>query len=322
MRHIITGGSGFVGSALTRLLAARGAEIVNFDLVPPANQLDLRHMDVIQGDVTRSEDLERLALRSDDVVYHLAARQFAGSLPARGRCQWFRDVNVIGTRNVLGAMRVAGARHLVYFSTDMTYGIPTACPVPPTHPQNPLGPYGRSKLAAEKHIRDAGICATIFRPRLITGPGRLGILAQLFRLIRVGLPVPMIGSGNNRYQMVGVEDCARAAILAVEKNCPRGPYNLGSNAPPTTRKLLSEIIRHAGTRSFLVPMPAALLKYVLSLLDMSGFTLLYPEQFRIADLDILLDTTETERVLGWQPLLTDIEMMNAAYDTFNARIVD
>ncbi len=322
MRHIITGGSGFVGSTLARLLATRGAEIVNFDLVPPANHLDRPHMAVIQGDVTRSEDLERLALRSDDVVYHLAARQFGGSLPARGRCQWFSDVNVIGTRNLLRAMRVAGARRLVYFSTDMTYGIPTVCPVPPTHVQIPVGPYGHSKLAAERHIRDAGISATIFRPRLITGPGRLGILAQLFRLIRAGLPVPMIGSGNNRYQMVGVEDCARAAILAVEKNCPPGPFNLGSKSPPTTRNLLREVILHAGTRSFLVPMPATLLKSVLSLLDRSGFTLLYPEQFRIANLDILLDTTETERVLGWQPLLTDIEMMNAAYDTFNARVVD
>jgi dTDP-glucose 4,6-dehydratase len=66
-------------------------------------------------------------------------------------------------------MLVAGARYLVFFSTDMTYGIPTVFPVSPSHPQNPLGPYGRSKLEAERRIMIAargGISATIFRPRL------------------------------------------------------------------------------------------------------------------------------------------------------------
>ena len=87
----------------------------------------------------------------------------------------------------------------------MTYGTPKTCPVPPDHPQNPLGPYGRSKYAAEKILlATESIRATIFRPRLITGPGRLGILGKLFTLIKAGLPVPMIGSGTNRYQMVGV----------------------------------------------------------------------------------------------------------------------
>jgi nucleoside-diphosphate-sugar epimerase len=64
-------------------------------------------------------------------------------------------------------------------------------------------------MRAEALIRAAsaeGIDATIFRPRLITGPGRLGILERLFRLIRAGLPVPLIGGGNNRYQMVSVQD--------------------------------------------------------------------------------------------------------------------
>ena len=63
----------------------------------------------------------------------------------------------------------------------------------------------------------------------------------------------MIGSGKNRYQMVGVDDCARAAILAVEKDCPPGPFNLGSSTPPTTRQLLLSIISSARSRSILIP---------------------------------------------------------------------
>lgn len=317
MRHVITGGSGFTGQALIAQLAKRGEEVVIFDLAPPSQPSDQRLATFIAGDVTRRDDFDRMALRPDDIVYHLAARQFASGVPARGRDEWFAEVNVAGTETLLNAMRKAGAHRLIFFSTDMTYGIPTKCPVPPNHAQNPLGPYGKSKLEAERRIRAAdGIQATIFRPRLITGRGRLGILAQLFKLIRAGLPVPMIGSGKNRYQMVGVDDCARAAILAVEKDCPPGPFNLGSSTPPTTRRLLQSIISHAGSRSILIPVPAPPLKALLGALDRIGLTLLYPEQFSIADVDILLDTSDTERVLGWRPLRDDVEMMNAAYDAF------
>ena len=126
----------------------------------------------------------------------------------------------------------------------------------------------------------------------------------------------MIGFGNNRYQMVGVEDCAHAALLAADAGCPPGPFNIGSESPPTTKELLRGIIRHAGTRSFLIPVPAFLLKPVLAILDKIGLTLLYPEQVGIADMDILLDTTRTREVLGWKPMREDVDMMSAAYDAF------
>jgi nucleoside-diphosphate-sugar epimerase len=320
MRHVITGGSGFTGCALTRQLLGRHEEIVDFDLKPHIDLVLASATRFVCGDVRKPGDLARLGLGPGDVVYHLAARQFADPVPKRGRDAWFAETNVEGTRNVVAAMRAGGASRLVYFSTDMTYGMPQTCPVPPDHPQNPLGPYGRGKLASEKILLGTeGIRATIFRPRLITGPGRLGILGKLFALIKAGLPVPMIGSGANRYQMVGVDDCARAAILAADAGCPSGPFNLGSAEPPTTRELLQAIIHHARSRSILVPVPAAVLKPVLAALDSIGATLLYPEQFGIADIDILLDTSETRRVLGWAPRYGDIEMMKAAYDAFTGR---
>ncbi len=264
MRHVITGGSGFTGAALTYQLLERGEEVVNFDLKSPADPILASSTRFICGDVRKHGDLAKLELGRDDIVYHLAARQFADAVPRRRRDAWFFETNVQGTQNVVDAMRAGGASHLVYFSTDMTYGTPKTCPVPPDHPQNPLGPYGRSKYAAEKILlATESIRATIFRPRLITGPGRLGILGKLFTLIKAGLPVPMIGSGTNRYQMVGVGDCARAAILAVAAGCPSGPFNLGSAEPPTTRELLQKIIEHAKSHSRLIPLPAGLLKPVL-----------------------------------------------------------
>jgi dTDP-glucose 4,6-dehydratase len=102
----------------------------------------------------------------------------------------------------------------------------------------------------------------------------------------------------------------------MEAGCPPGPFNLGSATPPTTRDLLRAIIAHAKSRSFLIPVPAGLLKPVLASMDAVGLTPLFPEQYGIADVDILLDTGDTRQLLGWAPLHGDIDMMTAAYDAF------
>jgi nucleoside-diphosphate-sugar epimerase len=317
LRHIITGGSGFTGQILTRKLLEAGNEVVNFDLRNYTDKELDKKSQYVYGDIRSREDIKKLNLCADDVVYHLAARQFADAVPKRNRDDWFYEVNVNGTRNILQEMVENDVTRMVFFSTDMTYGIASTCPVNTDHPQNPLGPYGRSKVEAEKLIRGyQDLNATIFRPRLITGAGRLGVLGKLFRLIALNLPVPMIGNGMNHYQMVSVEDCASAALLAREKNFPRDTFNLGSFQPPTTRQLLQSIIQHAHSKSFLVPIPAKLIKPVLSGLDKVGLTLLYPEQFIIADQNILLDSEKTTRILGWSPSCSDITSMCAAYDNY------
>jgi dTDP-glucose 4,6-dehydratase len=321
-RHIITGGSGFVGRHLAAALVARNKKVVIFDLSEPHSGPG--GADYIRGDIRIAEDLAALQLSPADTVYHLAARQFHLATPNRHRDSWFSDVNVLGTRRLLDAAQKKGVAGLIYFSTDMTYGRPRPGLLTPDHPQNPIGPYGESKLAAERLIRAAGksasLKATIFRPRLIAGAGRLGILKKLFMLIHRNLPVPLIGSGRNRYQMVAVEDCVAAALASVEHGFPAGPFNLGSAAPPTVRDLLSMLISRAGSRSKLLPIPAGLLRVPLALCDRLGIPLLYPEQYEIADLDCVLDISETEAALNWRPTRRDEDILYDAYWNFVSSI--
>ena len=321
MRHVIIGGSGFTGTALCEALLIRGQRPLVLDLRPVPAQLSSR-VDFLQGDTTDKRALASLRLGPHDAVYQLAARQFHGPVPYRGRQTWCDAVNVLGVRALLSAMADAGTSRLVFFSTDMTYGRPRQSPVPSTHPQNPLGHYGRSKLAAERllleAVRSGRFRVTIFRPRLIAGTGRLGILSKLFSLIRRGAPVPMIGSGRNRYQLVAVKDCVEAALVAVEAGCPTGPFNLGSASPPNVKTLLSSIISRAGSKSRLLPTPASLVQLTLSLLDAVGLTLLYPEQFAIADSDFVLDTSQTVKELGWAPAAKDEDVLWDAYTHFCA----
>lgn len=314
MRHVITGGSGFVGQRLAERLVLLNEKVVVFDLTPPKI---VRNdcLEFIQGDVTSQNDLEKLNLQSDDVIYHLAARQFSGNVPRFRRYEWFEEVNVNGTLNLVKVMNLAGCSKIVFFSTDMTYGLPMTHPIQPNHPQNPLGPYGLSKVNAEKILLNEKFDVTIFRPRLITGHGRLGILNILFKLIRSGLPVPIIGNGLNRYQMVGVDDCVDAALLAYRSGFPRGAFNLGSLMPPTVKDLMKSLIIHAGSNSKLIYIPSFILKPVLKWMDFFSLTLLHKEQYLIADLDILLDTELTHENLGWYPKGDDSSLMKQAYDS-------
>ncbi len=318
MRHVITGGLGFTGKYLTDELVRRQAEIVVFDSATPSVSLP-QGVSFVQGDITDPAALQRVGLQPGDVVYHLAARQFHGKVPYRGRDQWFADVNVGGTKHLLDAMQKAGASDLVFFSTDMVYGLPDLSPIPPSHPRRPLGPYGRSKRAAEDLLAAsarAGFRTTVFRPRLIVGAGRLGVLANLFRLIETGRPVPLIGDGRNRYQMVSVLDCVGAALHAVDAGLPPGPFNLGSKDPPTVKELLQGLIAKVGSRSRLLATPASAVKLTLSALDRVGLTLLHPEQYMIADRDCVLDVSDTAAKLGFTPLRNDGEMLLAAYEEY------
>ena len=108
------------------------------------------------------------------------------SKSSNNREEFFFKVNYEGTRNILLSMEEKKCFNFIYFSTDMTYGKPKYLPVDTRHQQEPFGPYGASKKASEKicyEYRKKGFNITIFRPRMILGPGRLGVLKKLFKLL-------------------------------------------------------------------------------------------------------------------------------------------
>jgi dTDP-glucose 4,6-dehydratase len=315
MKHIIIGGDGFVGRHLARLLIERGEEVLIGGLT--RSDLDIyRTVPFMRVDVRDAAEVATLPIEPDDVVYHLAARMLMPIMPRAERHFYFHSVNYLGTENLLRVVHERCCSKVVYFTTDMVYGRTQAMPKTEDHPRAPLGPYGGSKLASEKlceSYREKGMNVAIFRPRLIIGPGRLGILARLFRLIEANLPVPVIGNGKNHYQFISVFDCASAALAAADHGVPNGAYNLGSLNPPTVDDLLRGLIEAAGSRSILLHAPAILVKPALAALDLIGWPLMDPEQYLIADEDCIVDVSKAENELGWRPRFADHDMLLAAY---------
>lgn len=321
MKHVIFGGDGFVGRHLAARLVADGEEVIVADIA----RSDLphydtaRHMDV---DVTDAAAVRRVPIAPDDMVYNLSAKMLSPIQVRAKRHDFFYPVNYDGTKHIIEAMDNAGAPRLVHYTTDMIYGHTVTTPMTEDHPVAPLGEYGQSKLDTEvlaHEWRKRGMRISLFRPRLIIGPGRLGILEKLFKLIDANLPVPMIGSGRNPYQFISVFDCAEAARLAWKAGVPNEAYNLGSLNPPPVRKLLGDLIRHAGSRSILVPTPAWAVKRTLDLLDAMNMPIMDPEQYLIADEECILDVSKGRRDLGWVPQYRDEDMLIAAYSEYRAR---
>lgn len=327
MRNIIFGGDGFLGTELTKKFVARGEQVLVCDVKQTQASGIYENEELvtfIQLDVTDKDSFKALTPEPGDRVFHFAAKLLVPIMPRAERKDYFWHALYDGTQNVLSFMEDNGLNQLVYYTTDMVYGHTVHHPRYEDHPRAPLGPYGDAKYQTEllcEDYRERGFSITVFRPRLIIGPGRLGILEKLFKLIDRNLPVPTIGSGKNYYQFISVSDCAEACIAAAEADFPSETYNLGSLNPPTVNELLKKLVVEAGSRSILLPTPAGLVKLVLSALDKMGIPLMDPEQYLIADETCVLDVSKAKRDLGWEPADNDVDMLFAAYRDYREGLV-
>lgn len=311
MTALITGGAGFLGINLAKRLSARGERVRILDLHEPPEKP--RNVRFLRSDITDFAAVSD-ACRGVSVVYNLASM-----LPVTRAGGYFWKVNVQGTENVLRAAVQNRVRKVVHLSSSIVYGIPEKVPLDEMSRTQPLGDYGKSKLAAEGKCTEYmdRLDITILRPRLILGPGRLGLLTILFDWVSRGKKVYLIGSGRNRFQMVGVQDLVDACLLAAAKKAAKGQvFNIGADNVVTVHGLLSGLVRHAGSSSRIVPVHAGLARNALRLLDCLRLTPLNAEHYFIADKDYVLSTEKAKRLLGWRPKQGMQEMMNAAYDWY------
>jgi dTDP-glucose 4,6-dehydratase len=314
-RWVLIGGAGLTGLKIAEELIEMNTSKSNIIIADLKNSLRKINLQVtlIECDISKNIIPK---FKKNDVIIHLAARQYHTKIPKRNQLDWFREVNVVGTKNIINQCIKFNVKGLIYFSTDMVYGIPNYIPLNSAHPKTPIGPYGKSKLEAEMiciESRKRGLPITILRPRLIMGKGRLGIMEKLFKAISLNRPVPLIGRGNNCYQMVSVEDCSKAAILSVKYNFPNCELNLGSEVGPNIKKLLNFLIHTVNSKSILIPLPAFPLKIILTILEKMGLPILHKEQYKIADKNYIVDISDTYSKIRWKPKQSDTDMIVEAY---------
>ncbi len=306
---LITGGGGFMGAALAESLVREGCRVRVLDLRPAPDEPAGEY---IQGDVSDSEAV--LAAASGmDLAFNLASL-----LPCSRAGDMFLKVNVGGTDNLVRAAKSEGLSKIVHVSSSIVYGRPAHTPLSETSPAVPIGDYGKSKLDAEKVALEGcgtDIELTIIRPRMIIGPGRLGLLTILFDWIKAGKRVYLIGPGTNRFQMIHLDDMIRACILSMDAGSGQ-TYNIGCDNVPIVADLIGGLIEHADSNSRVQPIPQWLIRPVLAGLDTFKLTPLNVEHYAIADHDYVLDTSKAKGELGWLPEHGQIDTLCEAYDWY------
>lgn len=309
MRILVTGGAGYFGTILTDLALARGDDVRVLDLNEPTARPGV---ETVVADV-RDAATVRAACEGVDVVLNNVAQ-----VPLAKDRELFWSVNVAGTANVLVGARGAGVGKVVHTSSSAIFGIPDANPVDESTPPRPLEAYGRAKTEAEILCRDAaagGLDVTIVRPRTILGHGRLGIMTVLFELVEAGAPVFVMGSGDNRYQLVHAEDLADAVLRAADRPGST-TYNIGATKFGTMRETLAALCRHAGTGSKVRSLPIAPARLAMLALSTAGLAPFAPYHWLLYSESLWFDTTKAQQELGWSPKHSNESMVIESYDWF------
>jgi dTDP-glucose 4,6-dehydratase len=311
MKVLVVGSSGFVGSNMN--LVSPDMQFYGLDVVEGKNTSDASYMHFEKLNFLSDEAIDFIKRISPDCIVLLAGIQFTSPIQKRkDRERDFSENVKIARRASELLSSISTIKKLIFVSTDMVYGIQQSKTVDEESECKPIGEYGKSKLRAEAILREFDSRTVIFRPRLIVGPGRAGTIKLISRIISAHLPIPFIGRGENRYQMISVFDLWSAISKCLDTNV-YGVYNLGSNEPPTLNELFPRVLRNLGRTNRIIRLPQKLTEKTFLLMDYFNLSPLAPEQFLIAGQNCVLSTVKFMDATGWAPQYSDEDMITRAF---------
>jgi len=211
MKVLITGSSGFIGSNLLQYFIEK--KEFELSILLRKNSVSKKIQDVIEYRCDFFDiDSMKEAVSGKDIIIHIA-----GVTKVRNHNDFFK-YNTEATKNLLNAVKEFNPdlKRFIYFSSLSAAG-PSKIdnPVDENTPENPVSFYGKSKLQAEKIVKNSGIEYTIIRPPAVYGPGDKDIYIY-FNLISKGI-APVLGSGKNQLSIVHVSDLVKGVYLVINK---------------------------------------------------------------------------------------------------------
>lgn len=310
---MVTGGSGFLGQAVVRRLLGLGCKVRVLDVAPMPAEWQGK-VEFVEGDVRDAAAVER-AVAGIEAVCHGAA-----ALPILRDSKVIHAINVDGTRNVLEAAVKHGVKAVVHISTTAVYGLHKEHPILESNRLIPVGPYGESKVEAEKvceSFRDR-LHVPVLRPKTFLGQGRLGVFEILFDWIHDGKRIPMIGKGHNRYQLLDVEDLVDAILLSAGHPKGNDTFNVAASEFGTLRQDLTPLFAAAGQPPRFLPTPRRTTIAALWTLDKLRLSPLTQWHYGTMSSDSYVETDKAARLLGWSPKRSNQDTLLAAYTWYHA----
>lgn len=317
MKVLITGGAGFLGINLTRYLIKKGHEVISYDFAdfdyPEKNQIT-----VITKDIRNKSDVD-VAMPGVDIVVHCAA-----ALPLYSTEDIY-TTDVDGTRNVLTSAFEHGVQRVVHISSTAVYGIPDHHPLHETDKLFGVGAYGEAKILAEQEcekFRAQGKCVSIIRPKSFVGPERLGVFALFYDWALTGHNFPMIGMGNNKYQLLDVQDLCDAIYLCItkEESLTNSTFNIGAKEYTTMKEDYQAVLDKAGHGKRIIGFPAAPMIWTLRILEALHISPLYKWVYETASVDSFVSIEKAEKQLGYAPKFSNKQALVRNYEWYIAHL--
>lgn len=318
MKAFITGGAGFLGINLIRYLKAKGVErLVSYDIAD-FDYPDKDYVVAVKGDIRNVEDM-RKAMDGCDIVVHCAA-----ALPLYTKKEIF-TTDIDGSHNVMQVAMELGIKRAIQISSTAVYGIPDHHPLYETDKLVGVGPYGIAKVEAEKvceEFRTKGQCVPIIRPKSFVGPERLGVFALLYDWAITGHNFPMIGSGNNRYQLLDVEDLCDAiwSCMTLPEELVNDTFNIGAKEFETMKQDYQAVLDAAGHGKRIIGFPSRPVIWALRFLELLHLSPLYKWVYETACEDSFVSIEKAEQKLGFKPKFSNKQALLRNYEWYKANL--
>ncbi len=310
MNILITGASGFVGSALVNHLvnhtffSIRAMVRNDSFLFPSAVQT------FPVGDLASDRNLS-VPLEGVDVVIHTAARVHVQPDNATDPLAEFRRVNVAGTLNLARQAKVAGVQRFIYISSIKVNGEATVLDSPFTEDDlpAPADPYAVSKFEAEVGLRlfaqESGLEVVIIRPPLVYGPGVKANFQTMLGWLKWGIPLPL-GAIYNKRSLVALGNIVDLLMTCIDHPAAANQTFLaGDGEDLSTTELLQRTAKAMGKTARLIPVPVKLLEFVAGLLGRQAIA-----QRLCGSLHV--DISKAQNVLNWTPPISVDEGLHRA----------
>ncbi len=320
MKFLITGGAGFLGINLVRYLHSQGHDVASLDIVK-FDYADMNDkIEIITGDI-RDKELVKKSLANVDVVIHTAA-----ALPLYKPEDIF-STDIEGTRNLLKSAKENNVQRFIHISSTAVYGIPDHHPIYEHDKLDGVGPYGKAKIQAEEEClkyRKEGMCVPIIRPKSFVGPERLGVFALFYDWAKDGKGFPMIGNGNNIYQLLDVEDLCDAIYLCatLDKDKVNDTFNIGAKKYTTMKEDYQAVLDYAGFGKKIKGLPEKPIIITLKVLEAFKLSPLYKWVYETASKDSFVSIEKAEKVLGYKPKYSNKDALVRNYKWYMEHLDD